>query len=64
MADGAIGLVVGVVVLVAIAGASLWNSNDLKRYQELKNKRRFSGKRLSPPELEEFYQLARKYWWY
>ena len=64
MATGSIGLIVSAVVLVAIVGSSLWNSDDLKRYQELKNKRRFSGKRLPALELEEFDRLARKYWWY
>jgi hypothetical protein len=65
MSDGAaVGLVVGAVVLVAIAGASMWNTDNLKRYQELKNKRRFGGKRLSLPELEELNRLAKRYWWY
>lgn len=64
MAAGLIGLIVGAVVLIAIVGASLRNSDDLKRYQALKNKRRFSGKRLAASELEELDHLTKKYWWY
>jgi FtsZ-interacting cell division protein ZipA len=64
MAAGAIGLIIGAIVLVAIVCSSLWNSEDVKRYQALKNKRRFDGKRLSAQELEELDRLAKRYWWY
>ena len=58
------GLIIGAIFLVAIILASLSNREGLKRYQQLKNKRRFSGKRLPPEELEEFNRLAKKYpWW-
>lgn len=57
-------LLIGIAVLVLIVCAALWNKGDLKRLQELKNKRRFSGKRLPPDELAEFENLARKYPWY
>lgn len=56
--------VVGAIVFVAIVCASLFNKGDLDRYQRLKNKRRFSGRRLSPSEQEEIDRLSRKYWWW
>lgn len=56
--------IVGLVFVVLILIVSLTNKSDLKRYQELKNKRRFSGKRLPSEELAELDQLARKYPWY
>ncbi|MGY1408371.1 hypothetical protein ACW5EG_02125 [Luteimonas sp. A611] len=56
--------VIGVVFLLAIVAASLSNSGDLDRFQQLKNKRRFSGRRLSSDEQAEFDKLARKYWWW
>ncbi|MBO9872469.1 MULTISPECIES: hypothetical protein [Xanthomonas] len=59
-----IGFIIGAIVLVGIIGASLSNKGDLNRYQQLKNKRRFSGKRLTPSEQEEIDHLARKYWWW
>lgn len=59
-----VGLLVALVVLVGIVGASMWDREDLQRLQQLKNKRRFGGKRLPPHELEELDRLARKYWWY
>lgn len=64
MDKGAIGLIIGAIVLVGIVGASLINKDDLNRYQALKNKRRFGGKRLSAAEQDEIDKLARKYWWY
>lgn len=64
MDKAAIGLLIGLVVLVCIVGSSMSNREDLQRLQQLKNKRRFSGKRLPPDELEELDRLARKYWWY
>ncbi|WP_404463066.1 hypothetical protein LG331_09820 [Vreelandella aquamarina] len=59
-----IGFVIGAIVLAGIIGASLSNKRNLDRYQQLKNKRRFSGKRLTPSEQEEIDRLARKYWWW
>jgi hypothetical protein len=64
MDKGAIGLIIGVIVLVGIVGSGLMNKDDLNRYQALKNKRRFSGKRLPASEQEEIDKLAKKYWWY
>jgi len=64
MSSGTTCIVVGCVVLIAIVLSSMWNKDDLKRLQELKNKRRFSGKRLPPDELAELEQLSKKYWWY
>ncbi|MFV0594837.1 hypothetical protein [Shewanella sp.] len=55
---------IGAFVLVAIIGISFSNKGDLDRYQQLKNKRRFSGKRLTPSEQQEIDKLARKYWWW
>lgn len=59
-----IAAIIGVVILAAIALTSLWNKEDLKRLQALKNKRRFSGKRLSRDEQTELEHLQKKYWWY
>ena len=56
--------IVGLVVVALILMVSLTKKGDLKRYQELKNKRRFSGKRLPPDELAELDKLARKYPWF
>lgn len=60
----AVGVIVGIVVIVLIALSSLWNKEDLNRLQQLKNKRRFSGRRLSADEANELDRLKRKYWWY
>lgn len=57
-------LIVGFVVVAFVLIVSLTNKGDLRRYQELKNKRRFSGKRLPPEELAELEQLAKKFPWY
>ena len=59
-----IGFVIGAIVLVGIIGASLSNMDDLDRYQQLKNMRRFGDKGLTPSEQEEIDRLARKYWWW
>lgn len=59
MANGSIGLFVSAVVLVAIVGSNLWNKDDLKRYQQLKNKSRFGGKRLPAAEQEELNSLSK-----
>lgn len=56
--------VIVLVVLIAMIVASMSNRDDLNRYQQLKNKRRFGGKPLSPSELEEIERLSRKYWWW
>lgn len=56
--------IVGLVVVALVLIVSLTNKGDLKRYQELKNKRRFSGKRLPSDELAELEKLARKYPWH
>lgn len=56
--------IIGVVILAAVALTSLWNKEDLKRLQALKNKHRFSGKRLSRDEHTELENLQKKYWWY
>lgn len=61
---GTISLVVGLIFAIAIAGSFVWNKDELARYQALKNKRRFGGKRLPPEDLAEFDRLTRKYWWY
>ena len=58
------GFIVGLVVFVLILIVSVTNKPELKRYQELKNKRRFSGKRLPPNELAELEKLTRKYPWF
>jgi hypothetical protein len=59
-----VGLVVGAIVLVIIVIISFANSDDLKRLQHLKNKRRFGGRRLPPEEEQELDRLLRKYPWY
>ncbi len=59
-----IGLVVGAIILIGIIGASLSGREELDRYQQLKNKRRFSGQRLTPEEQEEMNRLSQKYWWW
>lgn len=59
-----IGLVIGAIVFALILLSSVWNSEDLRRFQELKNRRRFGGKRLSAGDQAEFDRLSRKYWWY
>lgn len=59
-----IAAIIGIVILAAIALSSLGNKEDLKRLQALKNKRRFSGKRLSGEEHTELENLQKKYWWY
>jgi FtsZ-interacting cell division protein ZipA len=59
-----IGIIIGAIFLIALVTAGLSNRGDLDRYQQLKNKRRFSGKRLTPDEREEMARLARKYWWW
>lgn len=57
-------LIVGAFFCIAIIFASLGSKDDLGRYQQLKNKRRFSGKKLTPDEKEEADRLAKKYWWW
>lgn len=59
-----VGFIIGIIVFIAIVAASLTNKDDLNRYQALKNKRRFGGKRLSDTEKEEIDKLAAKYWWW
>lgn len=56
--------IVGLAVVLFILVISLSNKGDLKRFQELKNKRRFGGKRLPPDEQAELDRLSRKYPWY
>lgn len=58
------GFIIGAVLLILLVLASLYNKGDLDRYQQLKNKRRFSGRRLSASEQEEIDRLSRKYWWW
>jgi prolyl-tRNA editing enzyme YbaK/EbsC (Cys-tRNA(Pro) deacylase) len=60
----ALALVIGLLVLLFIVVASLTNKSDLKRLQELKNKRRFGGKRLALAEEQELNELMKRYWWY
>lgn len=59
----AIGLIVGLVVLVLILIVSATDKEELSRLQQLKNKRRFSGRKLPVEEAEELDRLLRKYWW-
>ena len=59
-----IGIVISLIVLLLIVGASLYDKEDLQRLQTLKNKRRFGGKRLPLHEMPELDKLQRKYWWY
>jgi hypothetical protein len=59
-----IGAVIAVIVLLLIVGASLYDKEELKRLQILKNRRRFGGKKLPPADLQELDKLQRKYWWY
>ena len=59
-----IGLIIGAIFLIGIIGASFSNKGDLERYQQLKNKRRFSGKKLTLDEHAEMNRLAQKYWWW
>lgn len=59
-----IAIVVSAVVLAIIIVVSLTNSDDLKRLQQLKNKRRFSGRRLTADEEQELNRLLVKYPWY
>lgn len=56
--------IIGFVFLVLIVLSALWNKEDLKRLQQLKNKRRFRGKRLSTDEQQELDRLQVKYPWY
>jgi hypothetical protein len=42
----------------------MYTKDDLKRLQELMNKRRFGGKKLPIAEQQELDSLAKKYWWY
>ena len=58
------GFIIGIIVLIAIVAASLTNKDDLNRYQALKNKRQFGGKRLSDSDKQEIDKLATKYWWW
>ena len=57
-------LLIGIAFLVLILLSAAWNKDGLKRYQELKNKKRFSGRKLSPQEQAEMDKLMVKYWWY
>lgn len=57
-------LLIGLIVLALIVVASMWNKEELKAYQALKNKRRFGGKRLSAADQAEYERLSKKYWWY
>lgn len=57
-------LVIGVFIVLAIAWAVVANKDELARHQALKNKKRFSGKRLPPEEQEELERLSKKYWWH
>lgn len=57
-------LIIGLIFLVLILCTALWNKDDLKRLQQLKNKRRFGGKRLSPEDQAELDRLQMKYPWY
>lgn len=59
-----IAAIIAIVILAAITLSSLGKKENLKRLQELKNKRRFSGKRLSGEEHTELENLQKKYWWY
>lgn len=56
--------IIGSVFLALIVLSALWNRDDLKRLQHLKNKRRFSGKRLPADEQKELDRLQVKYPWY
>jgi hypothetical protein len=38
-------------------------NNELTRYQNLKNKKRWGGKKLLPIEQAELDRLRVKYWW-
>ena len=57
-------IVIGGVVLVLILLVSMWDKEELQRFQALKKKRRFGGKRLSPADQQEYERMAKKYWWY
>ncbi len=59
-----IGVFVALVIIAIVAISSLLNRDELKRLQELKNKRRFGGKALPQAEAEELNALQRKYPWY
>jgi hypothetical protein len=59
-----VAIVVGIVVVLVIVISSMSNKGDLKRLQDLKNKRRFGGKRLPIEEQQELDNLAKRYWWY
>lgn len=48
-------------VVIFVLVVCLTSKGELKSYQELKNKRRFSGKRLAPNELAELDKFAIKY---
>ncbi len=60
----AIGVIVGLVVLVLILIVSATDKEELSRLQQLKNKRRFGGRKLSTDDAGELDRLQRKYWWY
>ncbi len=55
---------VGGILLALVVVAAMNNRGSLKRYQELKSKHRFGGKRLPPEEQAELDELRKKYWWY
>lgn len=59
-----VSIAVGLVVLLVVVVSVCLSQRDLTRLQELKNKRRFGGRRLLPVEAEELDRLLRKYPWY
>lgn len=64
MDKGAIGFIIGMIVFLGIILSSIMNKEELKRYQSLKNKKRFGGRKLPISEQIELDDLAKKYWWY
>lgn len=60
----AIGLIVSAIILLGIVATSMYDADDLKRLQLLKNKKRFGGKRLPLDEAAELDALSKKYWWF
>lgn len=60
----AISAIIGLVVFMLILIVSFTDKKELSRLQQLKNMRRFSGRKLSGEDARELDRLQRKYWWY
>lgn len=59
-----VAVIISVLVLAGILWACMLDKEELSRHQQLKNKRRFGGKRLSAEDQAELDRLSQKYWWH